>query len=42
MSWWKHEWLHAEIGPFHMENNECALRHGYNHKFENAWMRNYD
>ena len=38
MSWWKHEWLHAEIGPYHYENSECLIRSEFHYKFEHSWM----
>jgi hypothetical protein len=43
MTFWQHEWLHAEIGPFHPngfthDNTQCTVRANFQHKFDNAWM----
>ena len=38
MTFWQHEWLHAEIGPFHPHNQQCEIRQGFEHKFDNSWM----
>ena len=40
MSWWTHEWLHAEIGPYHPWNDECVVKNGFKYKFENSKMLN--
>jgi len=40
MTWWAHEWLHAEIGPYHYENDECTIRTGFQFKFQNSVMGN--
>jgi len=40
MSWWTHEWLHAEIGPWHPENDECVVKNQFKYKFENSKMAN--
>ncbi len=38
LTFWQHEWLHAEIGNFHYANQQCDIRQGFQHKFDNSWM----